>query len=532
MRLSLDLGLGSVVTMGGVTPPEWVGGSSFVADYANNQYWISNREVASSEAVSCVRSTAAHALSSTDYDSFAANAARITDLSLTVEPTRTPGMRYSADQSNAAWTAEAGLTKSAPGGAAPITGSTVTRLTWASGNGRLSATRDITSGQTVRVQALVHLEPQVPASNPARYGIFRMSWASVGAATNYNYVFDITGGVAGFQGTGSSNAAITEVFPDRYLLEFDLLCASTLTVQTLFFYCSNRNVTNDTFLAPNAALTWDVAYIDAINGAGTSTPIVSLATLTARAADADTYHLPASGTGYMTHQFDNGEIQTIATVSGGDYAVPTNLDRIAITRSDWGLSPRGLVFMGDSLTAGTGATNATFAYPAIAAAAFNPDRWFLNSGVGGNTSSQVLTRYLALDAEAKMQTLIIWVGRNNYADTAQIISDIDAMIAEAGHDRYLVLNVLKASIDDTEFSIPQINTTNAALLSNYGGKCLDILGYLVSLGAPGGAHPDAVAYAGGYPPDDVSVDTGVHLNDLGYGYVGAFVANVIKARRW
>lgn len=55
-----------------------------------------------------------------------------------------------------------------------------------------------------------------------------------------------------------------------------------------------------------------------------------------------------------------------------------------------------IVAWGDSLTASAGATSEATRYPAVAAAAFDPDRSVLNLGIGGQTSTQIAARMGAI----------------------------------------------------------------------------------------------------------------------------------------
>lgn len=194
-----------------------------------------------------------------------------------------------------------------------------------------------------------------------------------------------------------------------------------------------------------------------------------------------------------------------------------------------------LVFMGDSLTAGTGSTGG-LTYPQDVAASWSRQRWYYNGGVGGETSSQILTRYLALDANYKAGTLLIWAGRNNFADGAQVQSDIAAMVAEhdanGGAGRFLVLSITTAAGEAfPSTGYDQITELNADLSETYGDKFVDVLALLVAEGAPAGGYPDPTAFAGRYPPSGLRFDA-VHLNNAGYAIVAVPVYAKIAAFGW
>ncbi len=196
---------------------------------------------------------------------------------------------------------------------------------------------------------------------------------------------------------------------------------------------------------------------------------------------------------------------------------------------------QNLFFMGDSLTIGVGSTGGQ-TYPQQVAASYPTTRWYYNGGQGGNTSSQILTRYLALGAGYKSGTLMIWAGRNNSADGAQVQADIAAMVAEhnanGGGNRYLVLSIDTADGEAyPSANYDQITALNSALSATYGVRYVDVLALLVAQGAPDGAYPDPVAYAGRYPPAGVR-DDAVHLNNIGYGIVAAAVYAKIAAFGW
>lgn len=195
---------------------------------------------------------------------------------------------------------------------------------------------------------------------------------------------------------------------------------------------------------------------------------------------------------------------------------------------------RNLCFWGDSLTFGTGATNYQKAHPYIAANAGTRGRWYYNGGVGGETSTQIKTRLLAANADYLAATTVIWAGRNNYTDPTTVKSDIAAMIAAIGHDRYLVLSVINGDyaneyIGQSDYqTIVNLNTDLAAL---YGARFIDVRTPLVAAGAPAGSNPSATDYAHDVPPVGLRFDN-IHLLDAAYAMVGNAVYAKLSQYNW
>lgn len=189
---------------------------------------------------------------------------------------------------------------------------------------------------------------------------------------------------------------------------------------------------------------------------------------------------------------------------------------------------QNLFFYGDSLTVGASAT-AGQTYPAQLVAMWPRGRWYFNGGVGGDTSSQILTRYLAADASYQAGTLVIWSGRNNYNDAAQVKADIAAMVAahaaNGGGSRYLVLSIINGDYGSEylgQSNWQLIVNLNADLATTYGERFVDVRGPLVQAGSPSGIAPNPTDYAHDIPPSEIRTDN-VHLTNSGYGIVAAEV---------
>jgi hypothetical protein len=218
-----------------------------------------------------------------------------------------------------------------------------------------------------------------------------------------------------------------------------------------------------------------------------------------------------------------------------------NVGDAATTRGNLGLSyagtssavyaPYNIVAWGDSLTAGnedgTGVT-----YPASLSSDLS-GRPVSNQGVGGQTSIQIAARMLAATSTFA-ETTIIWAGRNNYASTTQVESDIASMVSSLGENsHYLILSILNGS-GSTEWSgttgYSQITSLNNYLATLYPGHYLDVRSYLIQRGlSDAGIMPsaqDLTDIGHDVPPSDLRYD-GIHLNGVGYTLIAQQIANFI-----
>ena len=221
----------------------------------------------------------------------------------------------------------------------------------------------------------------------------------------------------------------------------------------------------------------------------------------------------------------------IPYVPAGTGAVATTV-QAQLRKYDAGASAQNLLDMtniacwGDSLTEGSGGTP----YPSQLSTASGYKTY--NGGVGGNTSTQIKTRFLAAPNQWSKLT-IIWAGRNNYSDGATVLADVAAMVAAIGHDGYLVMSVLNGSYGGYEIpggvGYNQIIAINNSLAATYGSNYLDIRKILVDSYNP--ALPqDVIDHNNDTPPTSLRSDA-IHLNTAGYAAVAAAIrANIAKLR--
>jgi hypothetical protein len=143
--------------------------------------------------------------------------------------------------------------------------------------------------------------------------------------------------------------------------------------------------------------------------------------------------------------------------------------------------------------------------------------------VGGETSTQIKTRALA-DTIRKDWTTVIWAGRNNYADLSTVVADVQAMVNNLSHSRFLVMSVINKA-DGTENSgssaYSQIVALNGALQAAFPNNYLDIRSLIVSASGGGNDAPNATW-----------TSDGLHLNNTGYSYVAGQVSSYLNAKAW
>jgi lysophospholipase L1-like esterase len=176
---------------------------------------------------------------------------------------------------------------------------------------------------------------------------------------------------------------------------------------------------------------------------------------------------------------------------------------------------------GDSLTFGTGPATVTGGYVTDLIELY--ERKVYNGGMPSQTSSAIRAAMVA-DTAKYPYSLIIWVGRNNIAQQATIISDIDAMIAAAGHNRYIVLSVtnMRSEISGSA-NYNTIAAINAALASTYGVHYVDVRTELVNSFNPG-LPQDVTDNGNDVPPNSLMADD-VHMNDAGYQIIADYIVD-------
>lgn len=137
----------------------------------------------------------------------------------------------------------------------------------------------------------------------------------------------------------------------------------------------------------------------------------------------------------------------------------------------------------------------------------------INNGVGGESSSEIRTRFEASGIYSD-EVQFIWVGQNNFTDPTQVIADIDAMVSLIPHSDFIIVSVhgfatqLKGS--DGYNDVKQINDHIAV---TYPNNYVDTRSYLISMYDPN-IPQDVIDFNNDVVPATFRVDV-VHLDDAG-----------------
>ena len=202
---------------------------------------------------------------------------------------------------------------------------------------------------------------------------------------------------------------------------------------------------------------------------------------------------------------------------------------VSVTRSDWGFLAKyhdadaslpapgpgenRVVFMGDSITEGWG-MKATATSPARGE--FFPNKPYVNRGISGQTSSQMLVRFRQDVIDLQPAVVVILAGTNDVAEntgkmTAQeTLGNIASMVelSRASKVRAVLCSVLPASDFSWHTGLKPASKIQAlnALIKEYAAKnnlvyvdyyapMVNREGGLKSELSPDGVHPNAAGYA-------------------------------------
>lgn len=150
----------------------------------------------------------------------------------------------------------------------------------------------------------------------------------------------------------------------------------------------------------------------------------------------------------------------------------------------------------------------------------------LNRGVGGQTSTQIRTRFFA-EPELFGERAIFWVGRNNYFFPDAVKLDIAAMVAALTNDDFVILGVLNGDYNSNEtkgaLGYNVITGLNADLSAAYGEHFIDIRQILVD-SYKTNSIGDIADNVAGLVPRSLRLD-GIHLNRDGVAIVARTVAD-------
>jgi hypothetical protein len=209
-------------------------------------------------------------------------------------------------------------------------------------------------------------------------------------------------------------------------------------------------------------------------------------------------------------------------------ATPAGLGAAPAPEStDTGAGYSNFACWGDSLSANTGGVG----YPRQLQAQSLFTAY--EGGVGGETSTQIKTRFLAAPARLN-DNIVIWAGRNNLNAPATVKADIAAMVDAIPHTRFLILGLVNQSTE-VAGSAPHtdIVALNADLAALYGDHFFDIRAWLIASGlADAGIAPtptDLADIAADCTPTSLRSDN-LHWNTAGGGAIARQVLRIFAAQ--
>ena len=167
-----------------------------------------------------------------------------------------------------------------------------------------------------------------------------------------------------------------------------------------------------------------------------------------------------------------------------------------------------LIFLGDSLTESITASAPELQYPALTAG----PRAFTVYAAGGQSSTVLASLFKQVELPADA-VVVIWIGRNNFRDSAAVLADVAETVRQIGDRRFLVLSIIQGRY-------------YSELPGKEGAQAVIELNTLL-----GQAYPDNFVTVG----DDLlcsdRVDA-IHLTDAGQLKIARAVQAALVARGW
>lgn len=233
----------------------------------------------------------------------------------------------------------------------------------------------------------------------------------------------------------------------------------------------------------------------------------------------------AAKTSYSIDLTADATLTIAATPASGDTA-----ELIGFTAVNYAEAPlpkrsnapaNALACFGDSLTAGTGSSSPLGGWPSQLRIA-EAGRAVANYGVGGETASQIIDRFVADKVRSKYWNVVLWIGRNDVGVASNLTTTVMAQLARAmalraSGVKTVICTITPASTENDAsangIAIANCNTAIKALYGNRTGEGIAICDtYTVLTTDPGHLIPSAWRS-----------DT-VHLNDTGYTQVQTAVS--------
>lgn len=177
---------------------------------------------------------------------------------------------------------------------------------------------------------------------------------------------------------------------------------------------------------------------------------------------------------------------------------------------------------GDSMTAG----NLGDAWPLYLRA--HAGIYSENKGAGGETSTQIRTRFVAETGRRREWINVFWMGTNDNPAVntwGPTLANIAACVADLD-ERYLVLGV---TVADGGLDPAYVDDLDATLAGLYGDRFVDIRAYLQSYND--GSGNDLADIAAGLVPRSLRSDT-IHLNGRGNQLVAKCLDAKLAALGW
>lgn len=160
-----------------------------------------------------------------------------------------------------------------------------------------------------------------------------------------------------------------------------------------------------------------------------------------------------------------------------------------------------------------------------------PSLQIFNGGGSGESSTQITNRFMAYDDRGRIT--IIWSGHNSFRDPITVRTDIARIVANLGHQRYLVLGLVhedQPSELPSGVDYPVKVALNEALATTYGPRFIDVREPIAAALNVGSAQ-DAADVRNGFTPSSLRVD-GIHLNEAGSMIVARKVQERLRAWGW
>lgn len=127
---------------------------------------------------------------------------------------------------------------------------------------------------------------------------------------------------------------------------------------------------------------------------------------------------------------------------------------------------------------------------------------------------------------------ILWAGRNNFADSAQVLSDLQAMVnitTSNGGTVVMIMGVMKSNGQKTGTKdASDINELNNLIKARWPAKYFDPQAFIVTM-ANSNLDNDVADAKAGVTPRSLRRD-GLHLNDIGNRYLADTVSKILLTR--